>query len=135
MSTWIFWELSLASKQNPLWPAWLQSQDKCTKLFGLRWRVLCSWTMNILVPCFDNDINDDVNSLYVEIIVIIMALWSHSPSPSFQTTLKILSTHTALHLRKILTEEKHLCWTLTYLGILESLDCVKVICMILFKFS
>ena len=50
------------------WLAQLQSQEKCTKLFWLLWPVLCSWTMDILDPCSDDDINNDVNSLYVEII-------------------------------------------------------------------
>ena len=50
------------------WLDQLQSQEKRAKLFCLFWLVLFSWMVDTLDPCFDDDINNDVNSLYVEII-------------------------------------------------------------------
>ena len=46
----------------------LQSQEKRATLFCLFWPVLFSWMVDTLDSCFDDDINNDVNSLYVEII-------------------------------------------------------------------
>ena len=46
----------------------LQSQEKRATLFCLFWPVLLSWMVDTLDSCFDDDINNDVNSLYVEII-------------------------------------------------------------------
>ena len=34
----------------------------------LLWLILCFWMMDALDPCSDDDINNDVNSLYIEII-------------------------------------------------------------------
>ena len=42
--------------------------EKRTTLFWLLRPVLSFWTMNTLDPCSDGDINNDVSSLYVEII-------------------------------------------------------------------
>ena len=50
------------------WLDRLQSQEKRAKLFYLFWPVLFSWMVDTLDPCFDDDINNYVNSLYVEII-------------------------------------------------------------------
>ena len=50
------------------WLALLQSQEKRAKLFCLSWPVLFSWVMDTLDPSSDDDINNDVNSLYIEII-------------------------------------------------------------------
>ena len=62
MITWIF----LAKRIR--WLDGLQSQEKRAKLFYLFWPVLFSWMVDTLDPCFDDDINNYVNSLYVEII-------------------------------------------------------------------
>ena len=59
--TWIFWELSLASKENPLvFP--IAVSREAHKF------ILISLTARPLDPCSDNDINNDVGSFYVEII-------------------------------------------------------------------
>ena len=50
------------------WLALLRSQEKRAKLFCLSWPVLFSWVMDTLDPSSDDDINNDVNSLYIEII-------------------------------------------------------------------
>ena len=50
------------------WLGRLQSQEKRAKLSYLFWLVLFSWMVDTLDPCFDDDINNDVNSLYVEVI-------------------------------------------------------------------
>ena len=50
------------------WLYRLQSQETRAKLFCLFWPVLFSWMVDTLDPCFDDDINNYVNSLYVEII-------------------------------------------------------------------
>ena len=59
--TWIFWELSLASKENPLVCPIAVSREAHKLL-------LISLTARPLDPCSDNDINNDVGSFYVEII-------------------------------------------------------------------
>ena len=67
MITGIFLELTLASKENPLvFP--IAVSREAHKIFWLFWLVLFPWMMHTLDPCFDDDINNDVNSLYVEII-------------------------------------------------------------------
>ena len=50
------------------WLARLQSQEKRSSLLWLLRPVLCFWTMDTLVFCSDDDINNDVSSLDVEII-------------------------------------------------------------------
>ena len=50
------------------WFTRLQFQEKRISSFWLLWPVLCFWAMDTLDPCSDDDINNDVSSLYVEII-------------------------------------------------------------------
>ena len=57
MITWIFWELSLASKENPLACPIAVSRE--AHKFAL---------ISLTNPCSDDDKNNDVGSLYVEII-------------------------------------------------------------------
>ena len=61
MITWISWELSLGSKENPL---------ACPiAVLGVAHNfILISLPARPLDPCSDDDINNDVDSLYVEII-------------------------------------------------------------------
>ena len=60
MITWIFWELSLASKDNPLACPIAVSRDAHNY-------VLISLTARPSDPYSDDDINNDVSSLYAEI--------------------------------------------------------------------
>ena len=61
MITWIFWELSLASKDNPL-------ACPIAVLREAHNYVLISLTARPSDPYSDDDINNDVSSLYAEII-------------------------------------------------------------------
>ena len=54
MITWIFWELSLASKENPLACPIAVSRE--------------AHKFVLISPCSDDDKNNDAGSLYVEII-------------------------------------------------------------------
>ena len=63
----IFWDCHCLAKRIR-WLARLQFQEKRTSSFWLLWPVLCFWTMDTLDPCSEDDINNDVSSLYVEII-------------------------------------------------------------------
>ena len=68
MITWIFWELSLASKRNPLaCPIAVSREARNIILISLTSSLILDDGLT-LDPCFDDDINNDVNSLYVEII-------------------------------------------------------------------
>ena len=58
MITWIFWELSLASKENPLACPIAVSREVHKFL-------LISLTVRHLDPCSDDGKNNDVGSLYV----------------------------------------------------------------------
>lgn len=55
MITWIFWELSLASKENPLVCPFAVSREFTTEV-----------QMESLESRSDDELNNDVNSLYVE---------------------------------------------------------------------
>lgn len=61
MITWIFWELSLASKENPLVCPFTVSRDFMTE-------VLMESSMESLESRPDDELNNDANSLYVEVI-------------------------------------------------------------------
>ena len=50
------------------WLARLQFQEKRTSSYRLLWPLVCFWTMGTLDPYFDDDIYNDVGSLYAEII-------------------------------------------------------------------
>ena len=65
--TWMFRELSLASKENPL-ACSIAVSRKALKFIVTTSTSSLFWTMDTLVFCSDDDINNDVSSLDVEII-------------------------------------------------------------------
>ena len=81
MITWIFWQLTLAGKQDPLsCPSAGKSQVKRSRFRCFVWPVLCLWMKDTLDPRPDGDMKNNVDSLCVKIIdknrsTIIHDLW------------------------------------------------------------
>ena len=68
MITRIFWELSLASKENPLTCSIAVSREVHKFILTSLTGSLSFRTMDTLNPHSDNELNNNVSSLYIEII-------------------------------------------------------------------